>query len=743
MRTTLLATLSLTVAALTAACGDDSATTPTAAGAGGATSSTTATASSASSTGVGGSTMLPASFTVSGTVVDQDGAPVEGAFVLQGGRSHEAPLTTPADGSFTLDISYDGLGTPAVVATKQGYRTRGFEFFSLPSGPVQLVVHAVEPPDNVGYLYGAPGQGDDQSTAFCGHCHNLFTKQFQTSAHSRAAEDPLVQDLYAGVSRAHSDAGSCTTAGGVWRAGLQPGSASTSVDKCYLGSGVLPDLNGCGGPAALACDDPALPSAQQPTSFGACADCHAPGMDGPAGGRNLHDAVGVGFEDGVHCDLCHKVAEVDMSKAAGVAGRLRIQRPGETIDGLPGSDLRQVMFGPLLDVANQFMGGSYQPQFSEATFCGGCHQYEQGALIGGDVIDTARWPNGLPVHSTYAEWQASSYNGPDTQCQLCHMPEETTLASSADVATAENSSIVFGFLRPASQIRSHAFRGPLDGTPRLIDGAVALGVQLTKGVGSVTADVSIGNIGAGHALPTGEPLRSLILLVTVQGTGCSQPPRATGGMTVNDVGGARAIGVVGTDVTVNGTLVDWVAGAAVASVGQHLRVVRPSGSYDDYAAVGLFDTLSAADKGLEIHLPVADPSIMALGAGQLTLDVAPTVSAGDVVYLVDALAVPSDGDASRAFAGAPGYSFARVMVDAGGARMVPHHRAIDIVSDNRIPPGAAAATQHVFDTPAGCSAMDVTATLLYRPVPLLLGEQRGWGPVDHVIASSQANVALP
>ena len=53
---------------------------------------------------------------------------------------------------------------------------------------------------------------------------------------------------------------------------------------------------------------------------------------------------------------------------------------------------------------------------------------------------------------------------------------------------------------------------------------------------------------------------------------------------------------------------------------------------------------------------------------------------GDVAYRI------SVNDLERVQAGQAGFAFARVLADAAGNRMVPHHRAIDVVSDNRLMP---------------------------------------------------------
>jgi hypothetical protein len=711
-------------------------------GSSGPSSSSSAGAVATSSTASGG---LPDVFTVSGVVTD-GAAPVAGAIVMQGGGA--PAFVTGPDGAFSIEMSASIPGTPTLVAAKEGYRSAGLELVALPEGPLELVLREVAPPDNAyGYEYGLPGVGDpdvDTTTAACGHCHTTLVAQFQTSAHAKSARDPLVQDLYAGTSAARADAVSCAAAGGVWRMGRVPGTLMGAAERCYLGRGVLPDLNGCGANGSLACDDPALPEAERPKAFGACADCHAAGMRGAQGGRDLLEAAGNAFDNGNHCDTCHKVRDVDLSKPPGTAGRLVVQRPREAVSGEPGAKLRQVMFGPLPDVPNEFMGGSYQPKFSEATFCAGCHEQTQPALLPGTSLDPARFPQGLPTHSTYSEWAESPWADAGAPCQHCHMPPNDGLLNTLDVTTPDKAGITFGFVRPPEQIRSHAFRGPLSGSPRLLD--VALGLWMTANVGNGTIDVSVtlSNQGCGHALPTGEPMRALVLLVEAEG--CGAPLDAANGMTLSDVAGAISEGTIAQDVTVAGTTWTWAEGAARAKPGDVLRVARDTGAWDDYPGIGFFanPSLTPAEKGVPIRAPVGEARVVSSADGQISADAPIAVLPGDRVFLGDPFSTsPEDGAPSLALAGRAGHVFSRVLVDPAGERSVPHHRAIDMASDNRLPPFTKVTTSHAFALPAGCSAAAVTATVLYRPIPLALARERGWEARDWVVARTKELAGPP
>ncbi|MBK6514274.1 MAG: carboxypeptidase regulatory-like domain-containing protein [Polyangiaceae bacterium] len=737
------------VAAVVAACADDAGTgTGAQAGSGAGTGAggsggqggaptSTSTGIDLTTTSTGGS--LPQSFSVQGLVVDEDDEPLEGALVLQGGG--DIQLQTGPDGAFEVTLTQAIPGYVTVVAAKIGYRSAGLELIELPDEPVVLKLFSIEAPDNQAYKFLEPGVGDhaaDNKTSFCGHCHTTFAAQFQTSAHARSVRSPIVQDLYAGVATAASSAADCAAVGGVRKNGAVPGEPGSSTLRCYVGDGVLPDLNDeCGGAAQPACDDPALPMAQKPKAFGACADCHGFGMDGPSGGRDLLEAEGVGYDNGVHCDACHHIRDIDLDAPAGAGGRLVLQRPRETIDGQIGSPIRPAMFGPLPDVPNPFMGGSYQPKFTTSELCAGCHQHEQAALVP-DAELAPRFAAGLPVHSTFEEFSLGPYPALGFECQSCHMPPVDGMFNSIDVASADVAGLANGFGRDPQRNRSHAFIGPLTkipAVPRLIDGALSVEIDASIAADTLSVDVALTNVGCGHAIPTGEPLRAVVLVVDA--TACDVPLTPTGGLLIPDVGGARATGAVGPGLSFAGTTLTWAAAAESAAPGMRVRVVRPTGTFWDYDGVGLFDgdSLTPSEKGVERLQPIGEAEVLALAGDDLELDAALAVAAGDVVYLVDD--PPSgflDGDPSSALAGAAGAVFARVLVDPDGRRMVPHHRAIDIASDTRIGPQRTTTTDHVFAVPPGCTDALITATVLYRPLPLALADERRWQGSDAIIA---------
>lgn len=708
--------------------------------------------------GSAGSAPLPVTFEVAGVVVDETGRPLAGALVLQGGT--EPALVSAEDGSFLLPMTTTVPGVPTAVAAQIGYRSAGVELFEVPSEPLVLTLVSVSAPDNAStYTFFPPGDGHGGSTNECGHCHATFAEQFQRSRHAYATKNPKVQHLYAGV-RDDLDADACEASGGALRAGAVPGAPGDSALRCYVGDGVLPDLNDCG--PAHACDDPSVPPAQAPTRFGACADCHSIGMDGPAGGRDLLEAEGIAYEDGNHCDACHHVRDVVLDAPPGVGGRLVMQRPREKLSDQPGSPIMQAMFGPLPDVPNPFMGGSFQPKFKTAEFCAGCHEQRQAALVPGQSL-AARFADGLPTHSTFSEWSQGPA-APDTPCQDCHMPPVEALFNTMDVADESNASITFGFGRPSSQIRAHTFRGPLDSEPAvapLIESAAALVIEGFDAGGELVVDVTALNVGAGHAIPTGEPMRAMFVLVEAEG--CAKRFRAVSGATVPALGGTSRVGVVGVDLTAAGPTLDWPA-LAGAAPGVVLRAVRPTGTYWDYDGVGLFAgaTLSPMEKGYEVLSPLGESDVVSVNGTALTLFRDLDLLPGDVVYVVDPPEPDPDptgegggppdrehhgvdlswSTPSDALAGVPGIMVSRVLTDADGRPGVPHHRATDILFDTRIRPQEGLTSTHGFATPSFCFEATVRARLVYRPHPWALARERGWFGRDYVIAEAEATFPL-
>ena len=228
-----------------------------------------------------------------------------------------------------------------------------------------------------------------------------------------------------------------------------------------------------------------------PSSSGNCAACHVPALalKYPYD-ADPNRAVGVERE-GVFCDLCHKVKHVEVDAGGGRPGVLSIKF------GRPPTGER-LIFGPFDD---SFPGpDTFQPLYKQSRYCAACHN---GTL----------W--GVQVYGEFAEWAASDYAAKGVHCQGCHMkPDGKTRL----VALASEGAV----RRHPDTIASHAFPGrdneefmrsavEMEADARMENGGVRLRVR-----------VALRNSGAGHHVPTGNPMRNVLLLVDAR-DGKDQP----------------------------------------------------------------------------------------------------------------------------------------------------------------------------------------------------------------------------
>lgn len=640
-----------------------------------------------------------------------DGEPAAGVLVSQGGTPNR--WTTGDDGSVavTVQMRVKGDGDIMVLGAHPECRIQGTIVGHHNEGEtVTIELERFDPVDHTDYVHQPPGApGEVPTNNFCGHCHLTTLDDWYTSPHRTAASNPVVQDVYGGSAAAFPDESTCNFRGGTWQTGRIPGTGMAG-DRCFIGDGTIEDLNpGC---------DPDDPCAD---ATGACADCHAPGTSGELGGQDLLSATSDAYTGGVHCDVCHKVASVSPGAAPGVAGWLDIHRPEPGAGILTG----ELSFGPLPDVPNPRMGSVYREHFKGADFCGGCHQLDQEVLLPGLAADAVRWPSGrLPIHSTWAEHNDSPLAG-EAPCQSCHMPPDPSVANAADIQLYPFAfvGVSAGWYRPPGSMRRHQWLGPRSPVGEaFLQRPLAVEVDTLTDGDEVVVDVTVSNIGAGHAVPTGEPMRSVLVRVEADCDGTALAP--SGGAVVPDFGGYRQV----QDATG-----DWAVWDA-AEVGDVIRVVDLDGVYD-YQGFGPFGdgTFQAADKGMPVENFAGQATVLQVDAGVVTLDV--PLPVGDRAYLGTAAPWSEQGDPSPALAGAPGFGFARVLVGPDGERMVPHHRAVDVASDNRLLPGQFWTSRHRFAGP--CPSVEAAAVVLHRGLPWGLSQQRGWSMTERVMAEER------
>lgn len=217
-----------------------------------------------------------------------------------------------------------------------------------------------------------------------------------------------------------------------------------------------------------------------PVASEGCGNCHSP----MAPGEDPRQATGVGAE-GVGCDLCHKVADA---------------RPGEgDRTGIRAVDLRrppfgrQTIFGPFDDVPRG--RDVFAPVFSESRYCAACHQQR--------VKD-------VPIYSEFEEWQKSKYAAIGVTCQSCHMRSEGQATTMSDLGPGR-------IERAPATLSSHRFHDSR--SPGLLEPSIGLSLAARIEGDAVIAESEVANLGAGHHLPAGSPMRHMLLLVSAETEG--------------------------------------------------------------------------------------------------------------------------------------------------------------------------------------------------------------------------------
>lgn len=372
---------------------------------------------------------------VTGVVEDASGQPLAGAQVRLQGTG--ASVLTDAAGRYSLAAQPDA-GAMHITAWQDGYYIGGAPLDgAATSYRIQLKRWPSDEDPNYRWLparAAARSIASDETGKPCETCHDEETvplvRQWETSAHGRSATNPFFLAFFNG------------------------GGASPLPKIGYR--------------------------VDFPGSAGNCANCHVPAL----ALRRPYDAdpnQATGVErEGVGCDLCHKVKQVEADLAGGRAGVLSM-----TFARPPKGE--QIFFGSLDDV---YPGSdSFLPLYKDSRYCAGCHH---GMF----------W--GVLAYGEFAEWQASEAAEKGIHCQGCHMKPD---GKTERFAKASEGAI----LRRPDTIPSHTSPGRND-LEFMRSGIEAASTAVVEG-DRLRVHVSLRNIVGGHHIPTGSPMRNMVLLV--------------------------------------------------------------------------------------------------------------------------------------------------------------------------------------------------------------------------------------
>jgi hypothetical protein len=208
--------------------------------------------------------------------------------------------------------------------------------------------------------------------------------------------------------------------------------------------------------------------------------------------------------EGVTCDYCHSVRDVSLG---GPNPRTRVE-------------YTRVRTGPWKGESPSRHGALASELHKSSLLCAGCHEYRNA--------------NGLALVTTFSEWRASGYAKEGHECQTCHMPSvgrvdlvQRIVATPTDVerhshcegcheVTAAGQPMPGtpgpnSGLRERGNVNLHDIEGSR--SKELLTGAVAAHLAAVREGGRIRVNVDVTNRGAGHYVPTGSPLRELVLEV--------------------------------------------------------------------------------------------------------------------------------------------------------------------------------------------------------------------------------------
>lgn len=202
-----------------------------------------------------------------------------------------------------------------------------------------------------------------------------------------------------------------------------------------------------------------------PSARRVCLGCHAPVA---AAVNDLALVRKVSWE-GVTCDFCHSIRSVAMS---GPNARATVQ-------------FAAVKTGPLKDSASPAHGTEFSSAHTSSLLCATCHEFRNAV--------------GFPVLTTYSEWKNSSYAKQGRECQSCHMSRVSGTVVDPKVK------------RSTARVNLHQMPG--SHSIEQLTSTVRAQFATSREQDKLKVTLEVSNVAAGHYVPTGSPLRALMLEV--------------------------------------------------------------------------------------------------------------------------------------------------------------------------------------------------------------------------------------
>jgi hypothetical protein len=392
--------------------------------------------------------------------------PLENARVRLPGSGHYA--LTDRQGMYTLPAGLLPAGKLGITAGKEGW-FNNVQARKSYGPPGDIFLNPVYLNDQSDYRFISP--------LTCAKCHVEVTRYWDRSKMAHTASNPMVLDMLYGTDVFN-------------RRGIEPG---FKLDN--------------------------------PKQNGNCVICHAPSAAVSRGSSlDLKTALqSPAMEwDGISCDYCHKVRKVipDGSKPSGRAAVLERQTSQR------GSSI--LVFGSYDDVVAPPMAASYNPLFGEAKFCSTCHSHykkldSEKGWDPGEIYSSSEWEGlkmdnnrFLPIQTTFQEWQQWQnelpFDDPNKgkKCQDCHMGWRKEMLPYDNYVVDGMARRMWGTYRSPQDNRPHHFDG---GTKTQLKTSLAMEMEGEITGKKLDLNVYITNTNGGHWVPTGETMRSVMLVL--------------------------------------------------------------------------------------------------------------------------------------------------------------------------------------------------------------------------------------
>ena len=258
-------------------------------------------------------------------------------------------------------------------------------------------------------------------------------------------------------------------AAGAWGAELQPLSSAELCGRCHRA--ILEAWKSSA--HARAMDSPLFQQGLErtETEFGAsaqqvCLACHSP-ISVLTKDTALLKKVSW---EGVTCEYCHSIRDVSL---AGPNPQVKVE-------------FSLVKSGPLKDAVAPVHGTVFSAVYTSSAACAPCHEYQNSL--------------GFAVLTTYREWQNSRYGKEGRSCQSCHMYKV-------------EGAVVDPKVKRSSEAKVNLHQMPGSHSLDMLNKTIKARLVTAREGDQLKVSVEVANAAAGHYVPTGSPMRQLLLEV--------------------------------------------------------------------------------------------------------------------------------------------------------------------------------------------------------------------------------------